>query len=332
MAIVLPQAHFSHSYLQSQNLPVRAEAANQDALNARRTVTLGFVNVMPTEYLEETVNLLLARLAKAPYDIRPVFISPEGKDCKGLSWGQAKVRKLDSLLITGYAASNLPFEELDFWPTLQTIIKDAEKESLPLLGVCAGAMAVAYASYGIRKEQAPHKLLGNYEYKTPEGERLYLATSRNNTLNRCQLLGAVERGDLQIAAQTDDTPQPEPAVLTDRRRNWILTLAHLEYAYTTSNDYPDFEGQDLHILDYQYRRDHNEQNPKYDPALAARVLPPVNLALSPAQVRAREDYAESLLSGWIARAYARKLDLENFAAVRAARKAAPQRTFRPGWS
>lgn len=332
MAIILPQTHFAHSYLQSHHLPVRAETANQDAFHAHRTVTLGFVNVMPTEYLEETVNLLLARLAKAPYDVRPVFISPEGKDCKGVSWEQAKAEKLDSLLITGYAASNLPFEELDFWPALQTIIKDAEKESLPLWGVCAGAMAVAYAAYGIKKEQAPHKLLGNYEYQTPEGERLYLATSRNNTLNRAALLDAVKAGALQIAAQTEDTPQPEPAVLTDKRRGWLLTLAHLEYAYTTSNDYPDFEGQDLHILDYQYRRDHNEQSPKYDPALAARVLPPVNLELAPAHVKAREDYAESLLSAWVARSYGRKLDLESHAVVRAEKKARAQSAFRPGWA
>lgn len=332
MAIILPQAHFAHSYLESHNLPVRTEAANQDAGHARRTVTLGFVNVMPTEYLEETVNLLLARLAKAPYDVRPVFISPEGKNCKGVSWACAKAEKLDSLLITGYAASNLPFEELDFWPALKTIIKDAEQESLPLLGVCAGAMAVAYAAYGIRKEQAPHKLLGNYEYQTQKGERLYLATSRNNTLNRGALLNAVKTGTLQIAAQTEDTPQPEPAVLTDNRRNWVLTLAHLEYAYTTSNDYPDFEGQDLHILDYQYRRDHNEQSPKYDPALAARVLPPVHLELSPLQVKAREDYATALLADWVTRSYVRKLDLENHAVVHATKKTGSQNSFRPGWA
>ena len=193
-------------------------------------------------------------------------------------------------------------------------------------------MAVAYAAYGIQKEQAPHKLLGNYEYQTQEGERLYLATSRNNTLNRAELLSAVKTGALQIAAQTEDTPQPEPAVLTDKRRDWILTLAHLEYAYTTSNDYPDFEGQDLHILDYQYRRDHNEQSPKYDPALAARVLPPVHLELSPDQVKAREAYAESLLSNWVSRSYVRKLDLDNRAVIHPEKKVAAQSAFRPGWA
>lgn len=316
MAIILPQEHFAHSYLKSNDLPVRAEADRQDGQATRRAVTLGFVNVMPTVYLEETVNLLLARLSKAPYDVRPVFISPEDKDCKGVSWERAKAEKPDCLLVTGYAASNVPFEDLYFWPALQTIIDDAEKTSLPLFGVCAGAMATAYQSYNIRKERAPHKLLGNYEYQTAEGERLYLATSRNNTLNRGDLLNAVKEGRLQIAAQTEDTPQPEPAVLIDKHRDWVLTLAHLEYAYTTSNDYPGFEGQDLNILDYQYRRDHNKQSPQYSPALAARVLPPVNLALSPAQVKAREDYAESLMSSWVARVWERKATLENQATVR----------------
>ncbi len=303
MAIILPQDHPAFSRLQSQNIPVLAEAANTDQRAADSAITLGFVNLMPRMYLEETVDLLLARLAYTGRDIRPVFISPENKPEKGLCWNDAKKLKIDSLLITGYAASNLHFEELHFWESLQEIIRDAEKLSLPLLAVCAGAMAVAYQSYGIAKEQAPHKLLGNYEYKTAQGERLYLATSRNNTLNRRALLNAVECNGLRIATETTETPQPEPGIITDSRRNWILTLAHLEYAYMTSSTYPHFEGQALHILDYQYRRDHNTNSPDYDPALAARVLPPAHLELTPEQVKAREDYAKGLLSDWVSRTY-----------------------------
>lgn len=332
MAIILPHDHFAYQYLETEGLPVIPEDSIDESF-AKRTVTMGFVNVMPSVYLEETVNLLLARLAKAPYDVKPVFISPEGKAAKGTSWAEAKTQNLDCVMITGYAASNLPFEELDFWDELKTIIKDAEKQDLPLVGVCAGAMAVAYAAYGIQKEQAPHKLLGNYEYVTPEGEKLCFATSRNNTLNRPQLLDVVHQGRLQIAAQTDQTPQPEPAILTDQRRNWVLTLAHLEYAYETYNKYPDFEGQDLHILEYQYLRDHNTQSPKYDPALAARVLPPVNLELSAKQVKAREEYAENLLSDWVAQSFARKCKLENTTYARPV-VAAPltqSAVFRPGF-
>lgn len=303
MAIILPQDHPAYSRLHSQNVAVRPEAANSDPQAQDKTVRLGFVNLMPREYLEETVDLLLGRLARAGHDIRPVFISPEQKPDKGVSWAEAKAQGVDCLLITGYAASNLRFEELEFWPALQTIINDAEKQKLPLLAICAGAMAVAYNSYGIAKEQATHKLLGNYEYKTQNDERYYLATSRNNTLNRGQLLAAVKQRGLDILLETDDTPQPEPGIIADQRRGWLLALAHLEYAYTTCDSYPDFEGQDLHILDYQYRRDHNTASPKYDPALAARVLPPVNLELTEGHVKVREDYADRLLSGWVKRAY-----------------------------
>lgn len=306
MAIILPQDHPAYSRLKSQNIPVRPETANQDRYNADSALTLGFINLMPRSYLEETVDLLLARLAHARHDIRPVFISPENKPDKGISWADAKRKNLDSLLITGYAASNLPFEELDFWPALQNIIRDAEKSYLPLLGICAGAMAVAYESYGIRKEQAPHKLLGNYDYKTKNGDSLFLATSRNNTLNRRDLLAAVENHGLSIPLQTEDTPQPEPGIIIDQRRNWVLTLAHLEYAYTTNDTYPHFEGQSLNILDYQYRRDHNTHSPDYDPDLAARVLPPANLELTAQQIKDREDYAVKLLSDWVVKTRARQ--------------------------
>lgn len=306
MAIILPQDDPAFSRLQSQNIPVRAEAANEDRHAQGNMITLGFVNLMPRNYLEETVDLLLGRLAHAAQDIRPVFISPENKPDKGVSWAKAQEQNIDSLLITGYAASNLPFEELDFWPALQTIILDAEKLSLPLLGICAGAMAVAYQSYGIKKEQAPHKLLGNYDYKTKNGDSLYLATSRNNTLNRCDLLAAIEKRGLAIPLQTEETPQPEPGVITDRQRNWVLTLAHLEYAYTTCDTYPHFEGVPLNILDYQYQRDHNTHSPDYDPDLAARVLPPANLELTARQVKDREDYAVRLLSDWVAKTHTQK--------------------------
>ena len=43
--------------------------------------------------------------------------------------------------------------------------------------------------------------------------------------------------------------------------------------------------------------------------LAARVLPPAHLELTAEQVRAREDYADRLLSGWVARTYAHKHDV-----------------------
>lgn len=307
MAIILPQDHPAYAHLQSRHIDVRPEAANQNGHESIPTVTLGFVNLMPREYLDETVELLLTRLAQARHHIRPVFISPENKPDKGLCWDEAKKQPLDCLLITGYAASNLAFEELSFWPQLQTILRDAEDKKLPLWAVCAGAMATAYECYGIRKEQAPHKLLGNYDYRDAEGNAVYLATSRNNTLNRRDLLSAADKHKLDIALETNDTPQPEPGIIIDRRRNWILTLAHIEYAYRTCDTYPDFEGQPLHILDYQYRRDHNTESPKYDPELAARVLPPAHLELTPAQVKAREDYADDLLSGWIAQTYERKL-------------------------
>ncbi|MFN3826625.1 MAG: homoserine O-succinyltransferase [Micavibrio sp.] len=306
MAIILPQDHPAFSRLQSANVAVRPLAANLDEKAQSNIVKLGFVNLMPREYLEETVDLLLTRFANGDRDIQPIFISPEHKADKGISWAAAK-DDVDTVLITGYAASNLPFEELCFWPELQTIIRDCDRERKPLLAVCAGAMAVAYETYNIAKEQAPHKLLGNYDYKTPDGKSIFLATSRNNTLNRYDLLAALEEHKLTIALETTDTPRPEPGIIIDRSRNWVLALAHLEYAYTTCNTYPDFEGQDLHILDYQYRRDHNTDSPKYDPALAARVLPPANLELSAAQVHAREAYAEQLMNGWVLRS----LDLKN---------------------
>lgn len=303
MAIILPQDHPAYARLKSQGIPVKSTTGDafRQGASGIDEITLGFVNVMPTVYLEETVDLLLARLAYAKQDVRPIFISPEQKPAKGVAWAEAH-GKVDALLFTGYAASDKQFHELDFWPEFQEIVNDAVAEELPVFGVCAGAMAVSYQAYGIAKEQAAHKLLGNYDYKTADGRSIYLATSRHNTLNRDNLLQAVKEQGLEILLETQDTPQPEPGILVDPKRNWVLALAHLEYAYTTSTTYPDFEGQPLHILDYQYRRDHNTDSPKYSPKLAARVLPPVNLELTPQQVADREDYAKTLLNDWVNRA------------------------------
>lgn len=313
MAILLSQDHPAYSRLKSRNVPVRPCSQGGFSRAASRpetAVTLGFVNVMPTVYLDETVDLLLTRLAYARHDVRPVFISPEQDSRKGISWQQARLQPLDSILVTGYAASDLPFEELHFWNELKTIVRESEARHLPLFGVCAGAMAVANITYGIAKEKAAHKLLGNYEYKTAQGENYFLATSRHNTLNRQDLLRAVHWHGIEILSQTEQTPQPEPGVIVDRRRNWLLALAHLEYAYETCDSYPDFEGQPLHILDYQYRRDHNTKSPKYNPELAARVHPPVNLELDEARVVEREQYAKRLLSDWVEDSFRQRLTRE----------------------
>lgn len=317
MAIILPQDHPAYTRLKNQDVAVRAETAYEFSRAAGKglPVTLGFVNLMPTIYLDETVDLLLARLAKADQDIRPVFIHPEDRR-KGLFWNEAKKQKLDCMLVTGYAASNEPFENLTFWGELCRILDDVKEQKLPLFGVCAGAMAIANHHYGIAKERAPHKLLGNYEYKTPEGQSLFLATSRHNTLNRDDLLQAVENDGLEIVAETLQTSQPEPGIIADPSRNLLLALAHLEYGNGKSY-YPNFENEKLDILTYQYKRDHR-RDPCYDPELAARVKPPVNVLLSNEQVREREVYAERLLSRWVQQAYERKLALAPAIRVREA--------------
>ena len=208
MAIILPQDHPAYARLKSQGIPVKSTTGDafRQGASGIDEITLGFVNVMPTVYLEETVDLLLARLAYAKQDVRPIFISPEQKPAKGVAWAEAH-GKVDALLFTGYAASDKQFHELDFWPEFQEIVNDAVAEELPVFGVCAGAMAVSYQAYGIAKEQAAHKLLGNYDYKTADGRSIYLATSRHNTLNRDNLLQAVKEQGLEILLETQDTPQ-----------------------------------------------------------------------------------------------------------------------------
>ena len=306
MAIILAQDHPAYSRLKNQGIAVKAETADSfgRAAKSQHVVTLGFINLMPTIYLDETVDLLLARLAKAEQDIRPVFIHPEDRR-KGQLWEEVKKQKLDCVLVTGYAASNEAFENLTFWGELCRILDDVKEQKLPLFGVCAGAMAIARHHYGIAKERAPHKLLGNYEYKTPQGQSLFLATSRHNTLNRTDLLQAVEKQGLRIIAETEQTPQPEPAVIVDPAGNVLLTLAHLEYGNGKSY-YPNFESEKLDILTYQYKRDHR-RDACYDPELAARVKPPINVPLSNEQVQIREAYAEKLLAEWVRQAYERKL-------------------------
>jgi homoserine O-succinyltransferase len=292
MAIILPQDHPAFSRLESQGVAVKS------AEIGARVIDLGFVNVMPAIYLDETLDLLLTRLAKSSVDVRPTFISPESNQKKGDCWYETDKSKIDCFLITGYAQSDMAFDELHFGSCLKTILNHIEENNLPLFAVCAGAMFAANHYYGIAKEQAPHKLLGNYEYKTHGGQSVYLATSRNNTLSREDLLKAVRRNGLCIDSETTQTPQPEPGVLVDYRRNIILAFAHLEYAYTKSDSYPGFEGIPLDIMTYQFERDH-APGPKFCPELAARVKPPANPELSTYQVQKREEYAEKLLSGWV---------------------------------
>lgn len=312
MAIILPQDCPAYSRLKEQGVPVKSDTGLEFArsTNAAGVLTVGFVNVMPEIYLDETVDLLLSRLSETNRDIRVVFISPENNPAKGASWSRehAKEQGIDAFVITGYAASNLPFDQLSFKNSLGDLLDYADEEGLAVQAYCAGAMFAANHTYGISKEPSPYKLLGNLEYKTADGESVHLATSRLNTLNRQELLSAVKTQGLEILVETQQAPQPEPGILIDRNRNWVLPLAHLEYAYVTRNDYPDFEGQDLNILEYQYKRDHNTNSPKYDQALADRVHPPVNLHLTPAQVKNREDYSVKVLTEWADRALEQKAE------------------------
>lgn len=313
MAIILPQDHPAFHRLQSQNVAVKADTPLNHVFGAAsagdNVVNTAFVNLMPESYLDETMDLLLARLSRAQHDVRPIFVHPN-EPKKGITWAEANQKyAIDAVMITGYAASNADFDELSFIDGAREILDDTAAKKLPLFAVCAGAMLAANHYYGVSKvpatrapteaggEPEVHKYLGYLPFSDPQGDVVLVPTSRQNTLEANEFAAAVKEFDLSVPLVTHVTLHPEPAVFTDPANNRIFTLSHFEYQDVKSR-YKGFEDEELDILTYQYKRDQASG----DAALMARVQPPINPDPTPAEKAKLHQYSESLFQGFVSTA------------------------------
>ena len=143
------------------------QARSQDI----RPLRIGILNIMP---LGEKYELnLLNPLGLSVLQIEPIWIRLKSHTYK--TWKHEHLNQLystyedatknvplDGLIVTGAPVEHLDFEDVRYWEEIVDIINHARHTCPSTLGLCWGAMALAYMA-GIPKLSFEKKLFGVFE-------------------------------------------------------------------------------------------------------------------------------------------------------------------------
>ena len=238
MPIKIPNQLPATSTLTQENIFVMTEtrAITQDI----RPLQILLLNLMPAKVDTETQ---LARvLGNTPLQIELELIAPSGHVSKNTpqehmlsfykNFDEVKSRTFDGLIITGAPVENIPFEEVDYWPELCTIMEWSKTHVHSTLHICWGAQAGLYYHYGIPKRQLPEKLFGVFQHTVEDpnfilfrgfDDRFEVPHSRHTTVDRADIEAVPA---LKVLAASPEAGVY--AVKTDGGRQ-IFLMGHAEY-------------------------------------------------------------------------------------------------------
>lgn len=138
-----------------------------------RPLSILIVNLMPEK--ERTELQLLRLLGNTPLQVNITFLNMATHESKNISknhlnefyktFEEVKHRKFDGMIITGAPIEHLPFEKVNYWEELVTIMEWSNKNVTSVLHICWGAQAALYHHYGIDKHELPKKCFGIFSHK-----------------------------------------------------------------------------------------------------------------------------------------------------------------------
>ncbi len=257
MPVRIPTTLPARVILERENIFVmgRERAEHQDI----RPLRVAILNLMPTKIQTETQ--LLRLLGNSPLQVEITLLQtatyqPKNTDSDHLiahykTWEKVRNEKFDGLVITGAPVEQMPFEEVDYWDELSTIMDWARTNVFSTLYICWGAQAGLYHRYGIQKYPLTRKMFGVFEHKVLiRNQKLlrgfddtFLAPHSRHTEVR---LADVEKVDeLKVLATSEDAGLYLAATQNGRH---IFVTGHSEYdPLTLKGEYDRDVGQGLPI-------------------------------------------------------------------------------------
>ncbi|KRK87841.1 Homoserine O-succinyltransferase [Lentilactobacillus sunkii DSM 19904] len=218
------------------------------------------LNLMPTR--ENTEQQFLTRFSEISTDAELTFMYPQSHHFRGTSredierdyvcLDQIRDFHYDGLIVTGAPVETLPFNQVDYWNEIETIIDWARTHCTECLYECWAAQACLFHDFGIRKHQLISKLFGifpadkiNPASEIAQGfvgpEQLRMPQSRHTSI-------VLDEDDLPADLLVDvSSVETGPIILSSAKRHSTYITGHPEYSEGT--------------LALEYYRDLYEQMP-----------------------------------------------------------------------
>lgn len=205
-----------------------------------RPLRIIILNLMPTKL--ETETQLLRLLSNSPLQLDIEFLQVKTHVAKNVSkshmdrfyktFDEVKNLKFDGMIITGAPVEQMPFEEVDYWDELCTIMKWSKTNVYSTYHICWGAQAGLYYHYGIPKYTLNKKVFGIFPHTSLDvthplmrglDDIFYVPQSRHTEI---RMVDIAKVKDLQIISYSE---MSGVHIVSDMDcRNFFVT-GHSEY-------------------------------------------------------------------------------------------------------
>ena len=289
MPINIPADLPARAALERENIFVMTDdrAARQDI----RPIRIAIVNLMPTKLATETQ--LLRLLGNTPLQIDIILLraehhvsrhtSHEHLDKFYTTFSKVKNQKFDGMIVTGAPVELLPFEQVDYWEELKTIMDYSAENVFSTMYICWGAQAGLYHHYGVPKYPLPEKKFGVFDHTLRKpGETLFRGFDDVFRVPHSRHT-EVRLEDIEKVPALEPLAVSEEAgvcVVKARDIGQIFVTGHFEYEAET--------------LGTEYFRDKNKNLPITMPA---HYFPGDNPALPP--LNTWRSHAHLFFSNWL---------------------------------
>ena len=247
MPIRIPNDLPAVKVLTDENIFVITEtrALTQDI----RPLKILLLNLMPKKIVTETQMARL--LGNTPLQVELELIHTRTHRSRNTpeehmlmfykTFDDVKDNRYDGMIITGAPVEQMPFEEVEYWDELCTIMEWSKTHVTSTLHICWGAQAGLYYHYGIGKHPLDKKLFGVFPHTVEHKQSILfrgfdeifnVPQSRHTTVDRTEIEAV---SDLKILASSELAGVY--AVSTKKGRQIFIT-GHSEYdANTLKEEY-----------------------------------------------------------------------------------------------
>ncbi len=209
-----------------------------------RPLNILILNLMPEK--EKTELQLLRLLGNTPLQVNITFlhtithlsknVSKSHLDTFYSTFDDVKDHRFDGMIITGAPIEHLPFEEVNYWKELVTIMEWTKTNVTSCLHICWGAQAALYHHYGIGKYELLTKCTGVFEHtiveptvKLVQGfEDVFRAPHSRYT--GVDVKSVENHPELKVLALSKEAGL---FLLKSKDNKHIMVTGHLEYDATT---------------------------------------------------------------------------------------------------
>ena len=247
MPIKIPNLLPATQTLQEENIFVMTEnrAMTQDI----RPLNILMLNLMPLKIATETQIARL--LGNTPLQVelellqtathQSTHTSEEHMLAFYKTFDEIKDNRYDGMIITGAPVEHMPFEEVEYWDELCTIMEWSKTHVHSTFHICWGAQAGLYYHFGINKQQLDKKLFGVFPHHV-DYKRSILFRGFDDTFMVPQSRHTtVRREDVEAVPELRVLSSSEEAgvyVISTRHGRQIFVTGHSEYdADTLKREY-----------------------------------------------------------------------------------------------